>query len=318
MPRHPGSVIGVPAERCLLTVHAHPDDEASKGAGTVARYHAEGVHTVLVCCTDGAEGEILNPALDTPEVRAGHRRRAPPGARRRHRRHRLRRGGDARLPRFGHGRLRGQRQPGLLRRRPAGRGDRPPGGDRPAHPAPGDGDLRGRPVRLPAPGPPPGPRGRSRRLPAPPATRPATPTPVPPTSPPSSTTRSTRPPGSGPSTTSSWSWASSRRSTTTGGPAGTRCPTRCPPRWSTSPGTPDVRREALLAHATQVDPTSQVLVRAAPRGDGDHPAARRLPAGPASAMPTAPCPGAVPERCVETDLFAGVARRCPTGDRPAG
>ena len=63
-------MIGVSAQRCLLTVHAHPDDEASKGAGTVARYHAEGVHTVLVCCTDGAEGEILNPALDTPEVRA--------------------------------------------------------------------------------------------------------------------------------------------------------------------------------------------------------------------------------------------------------
>ena len=71
-------MIGVSVERCLLTVHAHPDDEASKGAGTVARYHAEGVHTVLVCCTDGAEGEILNPALDTPEVRAdlaGVRRR---------------------------------------------------------------------------------------------------------------------------------------------------------------------------------------------------------------------------------------------------
>ena len=63
-------MIGVPEERCLLTVHAHPDDEASKGAGTVARYHADGVHTVLVCCTDGAEGEILNPALDTPEVHA--------------------------------------------------------------------------------------------------------------------------------------------------------------------------------------------------------------------------------------------------------
>ncbi len=63
-------MIGVPEDRCLLTVHAHPDDEASKGAGTVARFHAEGVHTVLVCCTDGAEGEILNPALDTPEVRA--------------------------------------------------------------------------------------------------------------------------------------------------------------------------------------------------------------------------------------------------------
>src|SRR5437763_14587674 len=53
---------------CLLTVHAHPDDEASKGAGTVARYHAEGVHTVLVCCTGGEEGSILNPAMDRPEV----------------------------------------------------------------------------------------------------------------------------------------------------------------------------------------------------------------------------------------------------------
>ncbi len=54
---------------CLLTVHAHPDDEASKGAGTVARYHAEGVHTVLVTCTGGEEGDILNPAMDSPEVR---------------------------------------------------------------------------------------------------------------------------------------------------------------------------------------------------------------------------------------------------------
>ncbi len=54
----------------LLTVHAHPDDEASKGAATVARYHDEGVHTVLVCCTGGEEGDILNPAMDTPEVRA--------------------------------------------------------------------------------------------------------------------------------------------------------------------------------------------------------------------------------------------------------
>ena len=46
-----------------MTVHAHPDDEASKGAPTVARYHAEGVRCVLVCCTGGEEGEILNPAL---------------------------------------------------------------------------------------------------------------------------------------------------------------------------------------------------------------------------------------------------------------
>jgi mycothiol S-conjugate amidase len=54
---------------CLLTVHAHPDDEASKGAGTVARYHAEGVKTVLVTCTGGEEGDILNPAMDRPEIR---------------------------------------------------------------------------------------------------------------------------------------------------------------------------------------------------------------------------------------------------------
>jgi mycothiol S-conjugate amidase len=65
-------------QRCLLTVHAHPDDESSKGAGTVARYNAEGVHTVLVCCTGGEAGDILNPAMDTDEVKADL-----PGVRRR-------------------------------------------------------------------------------------------------------------------------------------------------------------------------------------------------------------------------------------------
>jgi len=59
----------VPKPRCLLTVHAHPDDESSKGAATVARYHAGGVRTVLVSCTGGEEGDILNPAMDLPEVR---------------------------------------------------------------------------------------------------------------------------------------------------------------------------------------------------------------------------------------------------------
>ena len=54
---------------CLLSVHAHPDDEASKGAGTVAKYAAEGIRGVLVCCTGGEEGDILNPAVDIPEVR---------------------------------------------------------------------------------------------------------------------------------------------------------------------------------------------------------------------------------------------------------
>ncbi|HUZ08890.1 MAG TPA: mycothiol conjugate amidase Mca [Acidimicrobiales bacterium] len=59
----------MPDRRCLLAVHAHPDDESSKGAGTVARYHAEGVRTVLVCCTGGEEGDLLNPAMATPENR---------------------------------------------------------------------------------------------------------------------------------------------------------------------------------------------------------------------------------------------------------
>jgi len=58
------------SSRCLMTIHAHPDDESSKGAATLARYAAEGVRTVLVCCTGGEAGEILNPAVDTPEVRA--------------------------------------------------------------------------------------------------------------------------------------------------------------------------------------------------------------------------------------------------------
>jgi mycothiol S-conjugate amidase len=54
----------------LMMVHAHPDDEASKGAGTVAKLHAEGVRTVLVCCTGGEAGDILNPAMDREDVRA--------------------------------------------------------------------------------------------------------------------------------------------------------------------------------------------------------------------------------------------------------
>jgi mycothiol S-conjugate amidase len=57
------------APLCLLQIHAHPDDEASKGAGTTALYSARGVRNVLVCCTGGEEGDILNPAMDRAEVR---------------------------------------------------------------------------------------------------------------------------------------------------------------------------------------------------------------------------------------------------------
>ena len=52
----------------LMAVHAHPDDESSKGASTMARYVAEGNDVMVVTCTGGERGSILNPAMDRPEV----------------------------------------------------------------------------------------------------------------------------------------------------------------------------------------------------------------------------------------------------------
>lgn len=55
----------------LMAVHAHPDDESSKGAATMARYVAEGHLVMVVTCTGGERGEVLNPKLaDDPEVAA--------------------------------------------------------------------------------------------------------------------------------------------------------------------------------------------------------------------------------------------------------
>ncbi|MBB4688465.1 mycothiol conjugate amidase Mca [Amycolatopsis jiangsuensis] len=54
----------------LMAVHAHPDDESSKGAATMARYVAEGHQVMVVTCTGGEAGSILNPAMDRPEVLA--------------------------------------------------------------------------------------------------------------------------------------------------------------------------------------------------------------------------------------------------------
>lgn len=53
----------------LMAIHAHPDDESSKGAATMARYAAEGHEVMVVTCTGGEAGSILNPAMDRPEVR---------------------------------------------------------------------------------------------------------------------------------------------------------------------------------------------------------------------------------------------------------
>jgi mycothiol S-conjugate amidase len=53
-----------------MAVHAHPDDESSKGAATMARYVRNGVDVLVCTMTGGERGDILNKALESPEVRA--------------------------------------------------------------------------------------------------------------------------------------------------------------------------------------------------------------------------------------------------------
>ncbi|MFC3997095.1 mycothiol conjugate amidase Mca [Nocardiopsis sediminis] len=52
----------------LMAVHAHPDDESSKGAATMVRYVSEGADVLVVTLTGGEAGSILNPAMDRPEI----------------------------------------------------------------------------------------------------------------------------------------------------------------------------------------------------------------------------------------------------------
>ena len=54
----------------LMAVHAHPDDESSKGGATMARYVREGVEVLVCTLTGGERGDILNKAMELPEVRA--------------------------------------------------------------------------------------------------------------------------------------------------------------------------------------------------------------------------------------------------------
>lgn len=51
----------------LLAVHAHPDDESSKGAASMARYAAEGARVRVLTCTGGERGSVLNPRLEGDE-----------------------------------------------------------------------------------------------------------------------------------------------------------------------------------------------------------------------------------------------------------
>jgi mycothiol S-conjugate amidase len=54
----------------LMAVHAHPDDESSKGAATMAKYVREGAEVLVCTMTGGERGDILNKAMESPEVRA--------------------------------------------------------------------------------------------------------------------------------------------------------------------------------------------------------------------------------------------------------
>ncbi|HEU0087812.1 MAG TPA: mycothiol conjugate amidase Mca [Pseudonocardiaceae bacterium] len=52
----------------MMAVHAHPDDESSKGAATMARYVAEGHDVMVVTCTGGERGSILNPSFEPADL----------------------------------------------------------------------------------------------------------------------------------------------------------------------------------------------------------------------------------------------------------
>ena len=72
-PPHPwaaGAPGGPGAPLRLMAVHAHPDDESSKGAATMARYARDGADVLVCTLTGGERGDILNKAMDRPEIRA--------------------------------------------------------------------------------------------------------------------------------------------------------------------------------------------------------------------------------------------------------
>jgi mycothiol S-conjugate amidase len=54
----------------MMAVHAHPDDESSKGAATMAKYVRDGVEVLVCTLTGGERGDVLNKAMDRPEVLA--------------------------------------------------------------------------------------------------------------------------------------------------------------------------------------------------------------------------------------------------------
>lgn len=82
-PAQARAVAAAAAPLRLMAVHAHPDDESSKGAASLAKYADDGVGVMVVSCTGGERGDILNPkfkdletAIDIPALRIEEMARA--------------------------------------------------------------------------------------------------------------------------------------------------------------------------------------------------------------------------------------------------
>src|SRR5260370_26162641 len=56
------AALGEPGEAPLrlMAVHAHPDDESSKGAPTMARYAREGLYVLVCPLARGSPGDLPN------------------------------------------------------------------------------------------------------------------------------------------------------------------------------------------------------------------------------------------------------------------
>ena len=62
------AILAAAAPLRLMAVHAHPDDESSKGAASLAKYGHDGVGVMVVSCTGGERGDVLNPKLADTEL----------------------------------------------------------------------------------------------------------------------------------------------------------------------------------------------------------------------------------------------------------
>ena len=66
-PANPLPMPSDPHVLTLMSVHAHPDDETIGAGGAMAKAVAEGRRVILVTGTRGEQGEIVVPAMDTPD-----------------------------------------------------------------------------------------------------------------------------------------------------------------------------------------------------------------------------------------------------------